>query len=97
MKTRKTIARFLAAAAVASGILMTWSLSSARAQDASSMSCGQLWYARNEIYARNGYCFQTARAQATFGKGCFPPYGALHGWEKDRVGELKMWEQRRGC
>jgi YARHG domain len=97
MKTRETIAKFLAAALVASGILITGPLSSAMAQDAASMSCGQLWYARNEIYARNGYCFQTPRARAAFGKGCFPPYGELHGWEKDRVGALQMWERRRGC
>ena len=69
----------------------------ARAQDAGAMSCDQLWYARNAIYARNGYCFQTPRAQAVFGRGCFPPYGRLGGWEQERVQELQMWERRRGC
>lgn len=69
----------------------------AAAQDAAYMSCDALWYARNEIYARRGYCFQTARAQATFGRGCFPPFGALSGWEKERVDELQMWERRKGC
>ncbi len=61
------------------------------------MSCDQLWYARNEIYARNGYCFKTPRAQAAFGKGCFPPYGELQGSDKDRVSEIQMWEKRKGC
>lgn len=67
------------------------------AQDAAYMSCGDLWYARNEIYARNGYCFNTARARATFGPGCFPPFGQLRGWERARVNELQMWERRKGC
>ncbi len=69
----------------------------ASAQDASSMSCDQLWYARNAIYASNGYCFQTARARAVFGPGCFPPFGQLRGWERGRVNELQSWERRRGC
>lgn len=69
----------------------------AAAQDAASMSCDELWYARNAIYAHNGYCFQTPRARATFGRGCFPPYGELSGWERARVNELQYWERQRGC
>jgi hypothetical protein len=69
----------------------------ASAQEAASMSCSQLWYARNTIYARNGYCFKTERARAAFGPGCFPPYGELHGWEHERVNELQVWEARKGC
>jgi hypothetical protein len=61
------------------------------------LSCDELWYARNKIYARNGYCFNTDRARATFGAGCFAPFGRLSGWEKDRVDELQSWERRRGC
>jgi len=87
----------LAVAAVA-GLALPFSISApARAQDAASMSCNQLWHARNAIYARNGYCFQTSRARAVFGEGCFPPYGHLGGWERDRVDELQMWERRNGC
>lgn len=67
------------------------------AQNPAYMSCGDLWRARNEIYARNGYCFQTARARSVFGAGCFPPYGRLHGWERSRVNEIQMWEARKGC
>jgi len=69
----------------------------APAQEAADLSCGELWHERNAIYARNGYCFETERARAVFGAGCFPPYGRLHGWEKRRVQELQMWERRRGC
>jgi hypothetical protein len=69
----------------------------AQAQEAAYLSCGELWYKRNEIYARNGYCFETERAREAFGAGCFPPYGRLTGWEKRRVRELQMWERRKGC
>jgi hypothetical protein len=62
-----------------------------------AQSCGDLWYERNKIYARNGYCFKTERAISTFGAGCFPPYGRLSGWEKERVDEIQMMEARRGC
>ncbi len=67
------------------------------AQDPEDMSCSELWYKRNEIYARNGYCFKTSRARAVFGPGCFPPYGQMSGWEKRRVNELQYWEARKGC
>lgn len=60
-------------------------------------SCDELWYQRNEIYARNGYCFKTERARRTFGAGCFPPYGRLTGWEKERVARIEEWEYRKGC
>ena len=62
-----------------------------------SMSCSALWYARNEIYARNGYCFRTARARSVFGPGCFPPYGRLSAWEQRQVSQIESWEYRRGC
>ncbi|WP_036261552.1 YARHG domain-containing protein [Methylocapsa aurea] len=97
MKLRKIIARALGIACVASGVAASCLSTPAMAQDAAYMSCGELWHARNAIYARNGYCFETPRARATFGPGCFPPYGELHGWERNRVGELKMWERRKGC
>lgn len=47
-------------------------ISSAAAQDELSvMSCGDLWYRRNAIFARNGFCFKTDRAIRVFGNnGC---------------------------
>lgn len=34
-------------------------------------SCDSLWFQRNAIFARNGYCFQSARGQAAFSNvGC---------------------------
>ena len=58
---------------------------------------GDLWYQRNEIYARNGYCFNTERGRAAFGRGCFAPYGRLSGAEKRRVAEIQDEENYLGC
>ncbi|ARN82994.1 YARHG domain-containing protein [Methylocystis bryophila] len=93
----KSLAKFSAALAALLGVVVVSIPESALAQDAAGMSCGALWYARNAIYARRGYCFNTARARAVFGAGCFPPYGHLSGWEASRVNELQMWERRKGC
>jgi hypothetical protein len=62
-----------------------------------SMSCDELWHERNAIYARNGYCFKTAKAIAAFGKSCFPPYGALQGPDRNRVAEISIWEKQKAC
>ncbi|MDB5533310.1 MAG: hypothetical protein JWO28_1625 [Hyphomicrobiales bacterium] len=64
---------------------------------AQGQSCGQLWYQRNAIYAQAGYCFQTARARATFGENCFPPYGRLSPNQQARVNALQYQEDMRGC
>ena len=69
----------------------------AAAQDASAMSCGELWYARNAIYAEAGYCFRTGRAISVFGRRCHPPYGHLSGWARQRVNEIQYWEGLKGC
>lgn len=84
-------------AAALAGMFLSTAPTPAKAQDPADMSCDELWYARNRIYARAGYCFKTARARAEFGRGCFPPYGELHGWERRRVNEIQMWERRNGC
>lgn len=97
MRFGETLARIGVAAAAASGLAVFCNPAPALAQDPASMSCDELWYARNEIYARRGHCFQTERAQATFGRGCFPPYGELSGRERERVNMLQMWEHRKGC
>ena len=67
------------------------------AQAASEMGCDELWYARNAIYARNGYCFQTERAISTFGRSCFPPYGKVYGGEQRRLNDIMYWERVKGC
>jgi hypothetical protein len=67
------------------------------AQDASEMSCAELWMARNQIYADTGYCFKTARAKAVFGDACFPPYGKMNLQQQQKVAEIKRWEAARYC
>jgi len=61
------------------------------------MTCGQLWQARNAIYARRGYCFETERARRVFGPGCFPPYGRLSPDEQEEVSLIEAYERDRGC
>lgn len=67
------------------------------AQGYSSMTCNQLWHARNKFFADAGYCFKTRRGRRAFGAGCFPPYGQLSGYAKQQVETIKYWESRNGC
>ena len=71
--------------------------STAMAQSYRDMNCDELWYARNSIYADNGYCFQTARAIRTFGTNCFSPWGELSRSEQQEVDLIRSWERRKGC
>ena len=90
----------LAALAIAlSGLALEGTANDAQAQSGSLryMSCDELWYARNEIYAEKGYCFKTQRARAVFGRGCFPPYGRLTTREQRRVSQIEQMEFRKGC
>ncbi|MGE3245286.1 MAG: YARHG domain-containing protein [Beijerinckiaceae bacterium] len=90
--------RAFSAVAVAAGFLASpAAVTPASAQGYSNMSCSQLWYARNRIYADAGYCFNTARARRQFGAGCFPPYGQLNSWQRQRVNEIQYWERENGC
>jgi hypothetical protein len=69
----------------------------AAAQSYRLMNCGELWYARNAIYAENGYCFKTRDAIRVFGRACFPPYGRLSRAEQAEVDLIVSWEKRKGC
>lgn len=69
----------------------------AAAQGYREMSCSELWYARNAIYAEAGYCFKTRRARAVFGRRCYPPYGHLSRGERRRVNRIQHWEDVKGC
>ncbi|KAF0121960.1 YARHG domain-containing protein [Methylocystis sp.] len=97
MRTQKIFAALSLIGAIGAGSMGVVAPTPAAAQDPAYMSCEDLWYARNRIYARNGHCFNTDRGRAAFGAGCFPPYGRLSGWEKSRVNQLQMWERRKGC
>ena len=77
--------------------LVLASASAGFAQDYRSMSCDDLWYARNQIYANEGYCFKTQRGIAEFGRNCFPPYGRLSRYEQRQISDIQRWEARYGC
>lgn len=66
-----------------------------------SMSCGDLWYARNAIYARNGYCFKTERARRVFGnEGCRFDSEAdvpMSRAEREDIEAIRAVERRKGC
>ncbi|WP_245417849.1 YARHG domain-containing protein [Cohaesibacter celericrescens] len=69
----------------------------AQAQNYQYMSCGELWYARNAIYASRGYCFKTRRARNAFGARCYAPWGRLTASQQRRVNRIVSWERRMGC
>lgn len=85
-----------ARSATLAGLVLASALSLAP-RPAEAQACQGLWYQRNEIYARNGYCFRTARARSVFGPGCFPPYGQLSYGEQRRVNQLQAQEDMMGC
>lgn len=60
-------------------------------------SCGQLWYQRNAIYAKQGYCFETPAAIAAFGPRCYPPYGKLTPRQTRKVKRIRAKERAKGC
>lgn len=60
-------------------------------------SCQDLWMERNTIYAAAGYCFNSERGRAAFGKGCFAPYGKLGPDDARKVAAIKRSEQALGC
>ena len=62
------------------------------------LGCRSLWVARNEIYARNGYCFRTRRAINYFGNtGCWTRNPRLNRFERANVARIKAREQALGC
>ncbi|MCC6000486.1 MAG: YARHG domain-containing protein [Pararhodobacter sp.] len=87
----------MAAALVFGGLMAASTPAAAQGSGYAQMSCGELWYARNLIYANRGYCFETQRAIRTFGPRCYPPFGRLNNAEQRRVAEIRRWERHRGC
>lgn len=87
----------LTAAAIAA-MPIVFAVGAARPAAAQSgMTCEQLWYERNAIYAAKGFCFKTQRARNVFGRACFPPYGKLTPAEQRRVNNIEQWEVYQGC
>lgn len=75
--------------------------SPAAAQDYWSLSCGDLWYQRNAIFARNGYCFKTDRALRVFGnENCRFGVEAdvpMSQSERRQVEIIREAEREKGC
>lgn len=87
----------LAAAIMLAGGVTATTATLASAQSYSQMTCSELWYARNSIFAEKGYCFKSRRAIGVFGPRCYPPYGRLNQWERRQVNIIESWEYRKGC
>lgn len=65
---------------------------------ARAASCFDLWYARNAIFAANGYCFSTSLGRRTFGNaGCWTRNPRLTRAEQRRVARIKRQERAQGC
>lgn len=61
------------------------------------LTCDDLWWARNEIYARNGYIFQTARGRRAFGDQGWTRNPDLNRTEQQNVANIQRYERRYGC
>ena len=65
---------------------------------AMAASCYDLWYARNEIYAENGYCFATDLAIQTFGNdNCWTKHPKFSKSEQRRINAIVAEERARRC
>ncbi|MBY6242180.1 YARHG domain-containing protein [Methylosinus sp. Sm6] len=97
MKSTRSLIGRVAAIAVLSTVSSVGAPLPAGAQPARGFSCEQLWRQRNAIYARAGHCFSTDRGRATFGEGCYPPYGRLSGADSRQVQRIRRLERMNGC
>ena len=65
---------------------------------AMAASCYDLWYERNEIFDRNGYCFSTQLGRDTFDNSdCYTDYPDFTRSEQRRIKQIKREERRLGC
>jgi hypothetical protein len=65
------------------------------------LSCDALWTVRNTMYYENGYCFKTARAQASFdNSNCLYDSAAqvpLNDYETRNIDRVVRVEKEKGC
>ncbi|WP_428546823.1 YARHG domain-containing protein [Profundibacter sp.] len=60
--------------------------------------CDDLWFTRNLLFARNGYCFASPLGQAVFGNaGCFTNEPGLDGQERDVLADVRDREKALEC
>ena len=65
---------------------------------AMAASCYDLWYARNEIYYENGYCFVTDLAIDTFGNDdCYTKHPRFTKKEQRKIDKIVAEERSRHC
>ena len=70
----------------------------AMSSTAMAASCYDLWYARNQIYADNGFCFSTSLAIRTFGNdGCYTKHPHFSKREQRKIDAIAAEEADRGC
>lgn len=67
-----------------------------------SMTCDQLWFARNQVFHDHGYCFSSARGMAAFSNAsCDPKITGsdipLTSIERDLVFRIQARERQLGC
>jgi hypothetical protein len=64
-------------------------------------TCEDLWWRRNEIWHRYGYCFTSTKGQQKFGKDCFRDLtaarAAMSSADLAEVDTLAAREQQMGC
>lgn len=81
----------------AAALALSLGAQTAQAGEYAAMECGELWYARNAIYADHGFCFKTARARSVFGSYCTTSRVSLSRRENRIVAEIKRHERNHGC
>jgi hypothetical protein len=64
-----------------------------------ALTCGELYLARNEIFARNGYCFTTERGRVNFNdnRGCTTSRQIASDTELANARAIQLYEQKRQC
>ncbi len=66
-----------------------------------AQSCEDLWFARNEIYKAQGYCFRTQRGIAAFGNaGCQYDNAEdlpLSNSQRRAIADIQREERARRC
>jgi hypothetical protein len=100
MRQAIVFAAFLgsAAPALAAGDVLPQSSAGYLAEsDLAGLDCDRLWHARNEIYARNGYKFLTARAKAEFGDAGTTRNPAFNRFEARNIALIEAAEAALYC
>lgn len=82
-------------------IMAFLTLSGMPAPALAQQTCDELWYARNEIYKAQGYCFRTQRGIAAFGNaGCQHDNAEdlpLSNTQRRMIADIQREERARRC